>query len=114
MAKTPGTDKIDEDQIYSEMWMGTYPELPSYIVSSGEDLQQYLNKHKEELIGESVLKKFGSDLPYLPKVGNTSTWATDMLLTLPGPFNCKSITAAGPSQHRVSEASSRERPGQFY
>lgn len=49
--------------------MGTYPELPASVLSSGEDLQQVLNAHKERLIGEAVLKKFGTNLPFLPKVG---------------------------------------------
>ena len=50
------------------MWMGTYPELPSYVLSSGEDLQQVLDANKEKLIGKPVLNKFGTDLPFLPKV----------------------------------------------
>ena len=31
-------------------------------------LQDVLNEHKQELIGETVLDKYGSDLPFLPKV----------------------------------------------
>ncbi len=50
------------------MWMGTYPELPSSVLSSGEDLQRVLNANKEKLIGKPVLDKFGTDLPFLPKV----------------------------------------------
>lgn len=50
------------------MWFGTYPELPSIILSSGENLQDYMNKHSEELIGKNILNKFGKDLPFLPKV----------------------------------------------
>jgi mannose-6-phosphate isomerase len=50
------------------MWCGTYPTTPSKILSSGEDLQQHLNANKEKLIGPSILKKFGADLPYLPKI----------------------------------------------
>lgn len=48
--------------------MGTYPELPSYVLSSGEDLQQVLNANREKLFGKPVLDKFGTDLPFLPKV----------------------------------------------
>lgn len=49
--------------------MGTYPELPSLVLETGEDLQDVLDKHAEELIGKNVLQKFGhSKLPYLPKV----------------------------------------------
>lgn len=76
-AKQPGWDgegadqdfKIDEDKCYSEMWMGTYPVLPSYVMSSGEDLQDVLDRYPKELVGEQTIQKFGhSKLPYLPKV----------------------------------------------
>ncbi|CAK4032263.1 Mannose-6-phosphate isomerase [Lecanosticta acicola] len=66
----PGTKfKIDESKPYAEMWMGTYPVLPSYVEDSGEDLQDVLDRYPKDLIGEETIKKFGhSKLPYLPKV----------------------------------------------
>ncbi|KAF2658436.1 mannose-6-phosphate isomerase [Lophiostoma macrostomum CBS 122681] len=69
-SKTPGTDfKIDENSPYAEMWMGTYPELPSYVLETGEDLQDVLDKNSKELIGDGVIRKFNhTKLPYLPKV----------------------------------------------
>lgn len=76
-AKTPGWDgdgpekdfQIDEDKPYAEMWMGTYPTLPSYVKNTGEDLQDVLDRHSKELIGENVINKFGhTKLPFLPKV----------------------------------------------
>lgn len=49
--------------------MGTYPVLPSYVLSSGKDLQDVIDSNPKELIGETVMKKFGhSKIPYLPKV----------------------------------------------
>ncbi|KAH7090783.1 mannose-6-phosphate isomeras-like protein [Paraphoma chrysanthemicola] len=68
--KTPGTDfKLDEKKPYAEMWMGTYPDLPSYVLATGEDLQDVLDKNADELIGKSVAQKFNhTKLPYLPKV----------------------------------------------
>lgn len=61
--------QIDESTPYAEMWMGTYPVLPSYVASTGEDLQDVLDRHARELVGEKVLNEFGhSKLPYLPKV----------------------------------------------
>jgi mannose-6-phosphate isomerase len=68
--KTPGTDfKLDENTSYAEMWMGTYPELPSYVLETGEDLQDVLDRHPDELIGKTVADKFNhTKLPYLPKV----------------------------------------------
>ncbi|KAL9087861.1 MAG: hypothetical protein Q9165_006423 [Trypethelium subeluteriae] len=78
-SKTPGWDKdehgkltdfkIDENKVYAEMWFGTYPVLPTYVQSTGEDLQDLLDKHPEELVGKSLQQKFGhTKLPYLPKV----------------------------------------------
>ncbi|EOA90771.1 hypothetical protein ACJQWK_11193 [Exserohilum turcicum] len=68
--KTPGTNfKIDENTPYAEMWMGTYPELPSYVLETGEDLQSVIDKHPDELVGKAVVDKFNhTKLPYLPKV----------------------------------------------
>ncbi|KAJ4365431.1 hypothetical protein N0V95_000482 [Ascochyta clinopodiicola] len=68
--KTPGNGfKLDESKPYAEMWMGTYPTLPSYVLETKEDLQDVLDKHSDELIGQNVIKKFGhTKLPYLPKV----------------------------------------------
>jgi mannose-6-phosphate isomerase len=49
--------------------MGTYPELPSYVLETGEDLQDVIDKHPDELIGKTVTQKFNhTKLPYLPKV----------------------------------------------
>lgn len=76
-AKTPGWTRdgpskvfqIDESKPYSEMWMGTYPEMPSYVISTGEDLQKVLDRYPKQLIGEKVTYKFGNTLlPFLPKV----------------------------------------------
>lgn len=66
----PQTDfKIDEKTPYAEMWMGTYPVLPSYVKSTGQDLQEVLDNYPKDTIGEKVVAKFGhSKLPYLPKV----------------------------------------------
>lgn len=75
--KTPGWDgpdgkqafEIDNSKPYAEMWMGTYPDLPSYVASTGEDLQDVLDRYPKELLGEAVISKFGhTKLPYLPKV----------------------------------------------
>ncbi|KAL9114992.1 MAG: hypothetical protein Q9227_001236 [Pyrenula ochraceoflavens] len=76
-AHTPGTDfRIENDKEYAEvsinvvkpisisdgffkMWMGTYPTTPSYVLATGQLLQDVLNAHKQELIGKAVLDKFG-------------------------------------------------------
>ncbi|KKY28783.1 putative mannose-6-phosphate isomerase [Diplodia seriata] len=68
-SKTPGTDfKLDESKPYAEMWYGTYPDLPAYVLETGENLQDFINKTPDELLGKTVIQRFGQDLPYLPKV----------------------------------------------
>jgi mannose-6-phosphate isomerase len=77
-AATPGRHfKLDESKEYAEMWMGTYPTIPSLVLSSGEDLQKHINANKEKLIGKSILNKFGADLPFLPKVNLPIVQASD-------------------------------------
>ncbi|GKZ20727.1 hypothetical protein AbraIFM66951_003028 [Aspergillus brasiliensis] len=65
-SKTPGTIEIENDQHYSEMWMGTYPTVPSSILATGELLSEYLQKHPE-VTGEGY-KKWGAEVPFLPKI----------------------------------------------
>jgi mannose-6-phosphate isomerase len=67
-SKTNPDFQIDDSKEYAEMWFGTYPELPSYSLKTGQDLQQILNEHKDALIGKKVYDKFGADLPFLPKI----------------------------------------------
>lgn len=59
----------EKDTPYAEMWMGTYPTLPSYVLSTSEPLQAVLDRYPEELLGKGVLNKFGhKNLPFLPKI----------------------------------------------
>ncbi|KAL4864596.1 hypothetical protein BDV12DRAFT_175901 [Aspergillus spectabilis] len=66
-AQTPGSSGIKDDETYSEMWMGTYPTVPSRLLCTGETLEHYI-KRNPELIGQSVQSRFGRGLPFLPKV----------------------------------------------
>ncbi|KAI9884495.1 MAG: hypothetical protein M1823_003710 [Watsoniomyces obsoletus] len=50
------------------MWMGTYPSNPALVLSSGEELQKVLDANAESMIGEKVMAKFGTNLPFLPKI----------------------------------------------
>jgi mannose-6-phosphate isomerase len=51
------------------MWMGTHPELPSYVLSTGENLQDVLNDHAHDLIGRALIQKLGhKDLYFLLKI----------------------------------------------
>ncbi|KAJ5681835.1 uncharacterized protein N7477_001775 [Penicillium maclennaniae] len=70
-SKTPGNEGIDESKTYSEMWMGTYPSNPSYLLSTGEHLGEYLKKYPQ-LVGRAVYDRWGSEIPYLPKILSVS------------------------------------------
>ncbi|CAG8417361.1 unnamed protein product [Penicillium salamii] len=49
------------------MWMGTYPSVPSRVYSTGKLLSEHL-KDNPELVGDLVCKRYGPDIPFLPKV----------------------------------------------
>ncbi|KAJ5708731.1 hypothetical protein N7488_008532 [Penicillium malachiteum] len=66
-SKTPGSPPIDNNQTYSEMWMGTYPSNQSYLITTGEPLGEYLKKNPQ-LVGKSVLDRWGAEIPFLPKI----------------------------------------------
>ncbi|KAJ5908381.1 hypothetical protein N7495_001063 [Penicillium taxi] len=63
----PDAGELDESETYSEMWMGTYPTVPSRIHSSGELLSEHI-KINPDLVGQSVYDKYGPNIPFLPKV----------------------------------------------
>lgn len=63
----PDAGKLDSSETYSEMWMGTYPSVPSRIRSTGKLLSEHL-KDNPDLVGQAVCDRYGSDIPFLPKV----------------------------------------------
>ncbi|KAJ7971231.1 Mannose-6-phosphate isomerase [Quillaja saponaria] len=73
--------QFDPDKPYAEFWMGTHESGPSFLVSSGENggldgsesvtLKSWLSKNPN-VLGEKVLEKWGSDLPFLFKVLSVS------------------------------------------
>ncbi|KAJ5312404.1 hypothetical protein N7508_003234 [Penicillium antarcticum] len=63
----PDASKLDASETYSEMWMGTYPSVPSRIRSTGKLLSEHL-KENPDLVGQSVCDRYGPDIPFLPKV----------------------------------------------
>ncbi|KAI1082527.1 mannose-6-phosphate isomerase [Whalleya microplaca] len=68
-AQTPGTDfQIKDDEFYSEMWFGDYPDFPARKLDTGEPLAEVLRQNKQQLLGEKVIESFDSQLPYLPKI----------------------------------------------
>ena len=68
-SKTPGTSfTIDDSKEYSEMWMGDHSVLPAKSLETGQELLSIIDENKEKLLGKRCIEKFGSVLPYLPKV----------------------------------------------
>lgn len=68
-ARTPGTDfKIEDEQFYSEMWFGDYPDFPARVLETGELLADALNKDQQTLLGKKVVDTMDAQLPFLPKV----------------------------------------------
>lgn len=68
-AQTPGIDfQINDDEFYSEMWFGDYPDFPARKLDTGELLSDVIQRNKEQLLGQKIIEKFGDQLPYLPKV----------------------------------------------
>jgi mannose-6-phosphate isomerase len=60
---------VDESKPYAEMWMGTYPTLPTQLLETGQDLQDLLKSHPDDLIGPDVLARYPEPtLPFLPKI----------------------------------------------
>lgn len=66
---TPGTGfELKNDEYYSEMWFGDYPDFPGRVLATGELLKDRIEKNKETLLGQKVIKQYDAQLPYLPKV----------------------------------------------
>ncbi|KAJ5936329.1 hypothetical protein N7454_005627 [Penicillium verhagenii] len=63
----PDAGELDDAETYSEMWMGTYPTVPSRVRATGEDLSEHLKKNPD-LVGASVCHRYGPDIPFLPKI----------------------------------------------
>ncbi len=47
--------------------MGTHPNCPSVVASTGASLQSWIEAHPESL-GQPVRRRFGTQLPFLFKV----------------------------------------------
>ncbi|GLV43752.1 Mannose phosphate isomerase [Carabus blaptoides fortunei] len=68
LAKAINNNLVIEDDVpYAELWMGTHPNGPSTITGSDQKLSEFIKQHPETL-GETVIAKFGDQLPYLFKV----------------------------------------------
>ncbi|KAH6638552.1 RmlC-like cupin domain-containing protein [Truncatella angustata] len=67
--RTPGINfDIKDDEYYSEMWFGDYPDFPARKLDTGELLKDVIDANKEQLLGRKVIDKFDAQLPFLPKI----------------------------------------------
>lgn len=70
--KTPGLSfEIKDNEHYSEMWYGDYPDFPGKKLDTGEPLGSVLSKNKKELLGNYVTQHMDGQLPFLPKVSQS-------------------------------------------
>ena len=60
------------------MWMGGYPRYPTYVLSSGESLKDFLRKHPD-VLREKVKETFGTNLPFLPNISKSKL---DLIISL--------------------------------
>lgn len=66
--KTVKDFKLKDDEFYSEMWFGDYPDFPARVLKTGELLKDALDKNKETLLGNKVISQLDGQLPFLPKI----------------------------------------------
>lgn len=72
--------EIEQDKPYAELWMGTHASGPSFLVESLEDgelngsesgknvtLKYWIEQHPD-VLGDKVVDKWNTDLPFLFKV----------------------------------------------
>lgn len=63
--------KVDENEPYAELWMGTHAKVPSLVASTKEDLRKVIGLNPDKYVGNDVITKFGledNELPFLFKV----------------------------------------------
>ncbi|CAJ1844113.1 unnamed protein product [Sphenostylis stenocarpa] len=59
--------QFNADDPYAELWMGTHDSGPSFLASNGVSLKSWISDNPD-VLGDQVLVKWGSDLPFLFKV----------------------------------------------
>ncbi|KAL1465452.1 hypothetical protein WDU94_005025 [Cyamophila willieti] len=63
-------ETVDETKRYAELWLGTHPSGPSYVVTESsevENLESWI-QNNPGCLGEDVISKFNGKLPFLLKV----------------------------------------------
>lgn len=79
-------DEIEESKHYAEFWMGTHASGPSFLVDDkgigNVSLKSWISKNPE-VLGDTVVDKWGVDLPFMFKVIANSSFMVCLRLNLP-------------------------------
>ncbi len=62
--------EAEEGKPYAELWMGAHPAAPSQVTLNGRlvNLNEVIHEFPADILGRSVYKRFGANLPFLFKV----------------------------------------------
>lgn len=63
-------DEPPSDTPWAELWMGAHPKAPSQVYLNGKwiQLDEYISRYPEIILGKDIAEKFNNTLPYLFKV----------------------------------------------
>ena len=53
--------KVQENEPYAELWMGTHPKVPSYNHGSKQSLRDLIAADPVGMLGQGIIDKFGSN-----------------------------------------------------
>ena len=60
-------EDIKDEETYAELWVGAHSKTPNYLISTGQDLAQFLREH-QDILGQRIVENFRPNLPFLTKV----------------------------------------------
>lgn len=115
--------EIKDDEYYSELWFGDYPDYPAKVLGTGELLKDVLDKNKQTLLGKRVIEQLDGQLPYLPKAGTLNLCPNPApSLATYAPTNSspedslhrQSTPPSNPPQQTTSRKASRQRAREVY
>jgi len=61
------TGHSNDDRPYAELWLGDHPKAPS-LTEAHEPLSEIIKRDARSILGEEVLRLYGSHLPFLLKI----------------------------------------------
>jgi mannose-6-phosphate isomerase len=67
LAETNSDEEVDPTRPYAELWMGTHPSGPSYVVGDEVSLKEWIAENPA-VLGQKIGDIWGPDLPFLFKV----------------------------------------------